>query len=265
MKPINLLFIVIFMGLPLLWYVPAMIWGFQITKESMDPEAGISPDLIGGPAPVQWFRDRRDLQAYYSTEELTHRREVSFEMDMAFTDLLAPGEEVPALELQDLYVKARSAAFLIGYCPEVLGPLATKCDVESATGRVGRDGKISIQGSLSYLPAYEIGNVAEVENGDIMLGSVRLFPRDANLPATPENRALAIEKALQLCDLVRAKLGNCLISDLSLRQDQRRRAQAEDPTLLTAIARVAVYADKTLYRPDSLKAEIEQIEQAFIN
>lgn len=265
MRPINLLFIVIFCGLPLLWYVPTMIWGFQITKESMEGDGAVSKDLIGGPAPIQWFKNRAELRAYYSLEDITDRREVSFQFQMEFNDLLAPGEDVPDPALHELYVKARAPALLISYCPELLGSMAKSCDVNSAGGSISRDGRVTVSGGLGYLPAYDFGNVADVENGDIMSARVELFPRDSELLATLENRALAITKALKLCDEVRRQLGNCVIADLSIRETRMRRAEPEDPNHLHVTARLAVYADKTLYRRESLENEVERIQTGVIN
>ncbi|MEM8579846.1 MAG: hypothetical protein AAGF50_01450 [Pseudomonadota bacterium] len=265
MRPITLLFVVVFMGLPLLWYVPAMIWGYQVTTESMSEDGAISEELVGGPAPVQWFRNRAELRGYYSLEDLTNRRTVSFDIDLDFNDLLAPGESVPDNDLLELYVKARAPSQLIAFCPEILGSFAKKCDVGSSGGRLSRDGRVRIQGSLTYLPAYELGNVAEVQNGQVMVARARLLDTNAEQIATPENRQAALSRALELCKLVRAELGNCLISDLSFKQTRSRRAAQDEQPQLSATVRVAVFADKTVYRQDSLQNEIERIQEVLVN
>ncbi|MDJ0992226.1 MAG: hypothetical protein QNI90_01505 [Dinoroseobacter sp.] len=265
MRSISLLFIVLFIGLPMLWYVPAMIWGYQVTKEAMDPEAGLSADLVGGPAPLQWMKKNGAMHAYFSPDELTDRREVSFELELELAEVLAPGEAAPAPDLQDLYVKARAPAFLIGYCEEILGPLATKCDVADSDGWVSREGRARINGSLAYIPAYNIGNIGEVENGEIMSASARIFTGSDMVSASAESRQVAIMRALELCEQVRAKLGNCVISDLSITQTRQRHMKEEVPTRISSYARVAVYADKTVYRTESLKAEIAAIWDDLIN
>lgn len=268
MRGMSLILIVIFLGLPALWYVPAMMWGFQITNASMSdsPEAAEDmADLIGGPAPVKWFGDRNEFRRYYSADALSERRRVAVEVTMQMEDLLAPGEALPDPALHELYARSRAASFLIQRCPEILGEFATTCDVGNNQGSILRDGRVSIKGSLLYLPNYEIGDLSTVENGHILTSGLGIVDRRDNLADTPENRAEAVRQALLVCDLVKAKFGNCLISNLTLSQ-RRPRPRDDDQTIrMTASATVAVFADKTLYRRESFREEINRIEEVMMN
>jgi len=219
---------------------------------------------MGGPAPVQWLRDRKDMHRLYSADTLTDGRRVALELQMPLTDILAPGEAVPNDALHELYAKARAPAILISYCPEILGPLGTRCDVLNTEGQLARDGQIRIKGSLSYLPSYEVGDLSAVENGEVLTGTITVIDRKDKLPFGPDSRADAIDEALRFCDLVRATFGNCLISRLTLSQKSTR--SRDDPTLmLNASVQVSVFADNTLYRRESFRQELLRIQETLIN
>ena len=262
MKGLGILVSLLIAGIGAAWYVPAMIWGYQITKESQNIGQGDGirmAELMKGPAPIKWFRNRKEMRGYYSLEELTAHRSVFYTIEMPFDALLAPGEAAPDAVYRELYAMARAPALLATMCPEILGTLARKCDVGQSQGGIQRDGAVRISGSLDYIPSYDIGNPAAVSNNEVVRVSARIADR-REFTNTPENRAEAVSRTLSLCGKVREKFGNCVISSLEFSPFVH-----DDVETFTAMASFAVNADKTVYRRDSVQAELDRMAEDFLN
>ena len=262
MKGLGLLVSLLITGIAAVWYVPAIIWGYQITKESQNiGESGGTKmaELMKGPAPVRWFRNRNQMKGYYSLEDLTPYRTVAHSFIVPFESLLAPGEPVPGEEYHALYAMARAPALLASKCPEILGTLASKCDVGESKGELLRDGFVKIWGQLDYIPAYDIGDPSAVKNAKIMWGASIIVDRREKAD-TPENRAEAYKRSLLLCDRVREKFGNCLIEKLRFREDLHDGVET-----FSLMATLAVNADQTIYQPDDVRAEIDRMAESLLN
>lgn len=237
----------------LVWYVPAMIWGAQITKAMEGGDSGALASLLDGPAPLAWWRNRSELNETFSTDELNLRRYVSYELRVPFTELLNPGEVAPEDVFLDLYAQARTPARLIAFCPEVLDRLATRCDVTHTTARIDRDGTARLEGLLVYSPAYDMGDPSTVKSGDVFSGAAMLGSYEENA----EGRAEVFTKALTICDGLREAYGNCVISKLSFSApgwDGKANAHAS----------FDVYADKSQNDRNSVQARVEQVAAAVL-
>jgi len=243
-----------------IWYIPATIWGLQVTKASSEMVSGDGSamgTLLKGPAPLSLLRDKRTERNFFSPDELTKRRYVSITHVVPFSELLAPGELQPDPAFHQLYATARAPGILMRYCPEILGKMATKCGVLIYEADFTRDGLVEISGSLSYVPAYEMGDLSKVNNGEVILARSRIL-RDQDMENTKETRALAITEALALCAELRGSVGPCVISNLNI-SSRRNRHDREAPPMIDARVSFAVYADKTQHRHESLNARLEEI------
>ena len=262
MKGLSILVSLLIAGIAAAWYVPTMIWGYQITKESqsVDQDNGERlAELAIGPAPVRWFRNRKEMRGHYSLEDLTSYRSVAYSIEMPFEALLAPGESAPEEAYRELYAMARAPSRLIAMCPEILGALASKCDVGQSEGDIRRDGTVRVSGHLDYIPAYDIGDPSAVKNGEVVTSSARIVDH-RELANTPENRAEAFRRSLSLCDTVREKFGNCVLASLRFSPDVYDGVET-----VSAMATFAVNADKTVYRRDSVQAELDRMAEVLLN
>jgi len=262
MKTLGILVSLLITGIAAAWYVPTMIWGYQITKESQtldQDEDGKTAELQKGPAPVRWFRNRKELKGYFSLEDLTRYRSVSFTLNMPFEDILAPGEEAPEEIYRELYAMARAPSRLIAMCPEILGVVASKCDVGDSDGDVKRDGTVRLSGDLDYIPAYDIGDPSTVKNGEVVMVYATVAGR-GELENTPEARKLVYQRTVSLCGALRERFGNCVISHLALTPSINR-----DSDTLAVSSDFAIYADKTVYRQKSVQAELDRMAEDLLN
>jgi hypothetical protein len=268
MKYGHIIFALVISGLSAIWFVPATIWGFQITKASeglSTGETGALADLAGGPAPLKWFRTRKDLHAYFTLEEITPRRQVGLTQKLAFEDLLAPGEEMPPLDLHPLYAVARAPSLLIASCPELLTTLATACDVGKTDARIERDGSVRLTGALNYVPAYPIGDPSTVKSGEIIRVTASLTRRTAEeLTDVAEDRAIVFDRAIDLCAAMAQTFGNCVVAKIDL-SSRHRSGNDSGPPILDARSTLAVYADKTLHRKAFVQAKLREITEDLMN
>lgn len=237
------------------WYIPAMVWGVQITQAMSQFQKGDGTalaSLLDGPAPLAWWRNRSELNETFSTDELNHRRKVSYEISVPFVDLLNPGEAAPDEVFRDVYASARAPARIMAFCPELLETLALRCDVTGTSARIDRDGTARIEGDLVYLPAYRMGDPSTVQNGDVFSARARLSQHEDSR----EGRAGAIGQALTVCDALRETFGNCVLTSLSAR---KRLDGSSDP-----YAEFTVYANKAEHNRDTVRQEVERATAATI-
>jgi len=236
----------------MVWYVPAMVWGVQITSAMnsfQDGEAGAFEGLKDGPAPLAWWRNRTELKETFDPQELNQRRLVSVQFQIPFKDLLASGEAMPAEDLRDLYAMARATGRIHPLCSELLAALATRCDSVGTKGRVMRGDIASLEGSLLYLPAYDMGDPSAVSNGNVFSGQLTDL---GSADATAEGRAEVILRALAVCKELREVYGNCVISRLYL-------GLANRSGQFRAKAQISVFADKSQHSRDTVRSTVESM------
>lgn len=236
----------------MVWYVPAMVWGVQITsamnafqKGDMSAMAG----LTDGPAPLAWWRNRSELKETFDSHELNMRRYVGVEFRVPFEEILAPGEAMPTEDLRDLYAMARATGRIFPLCAELLDALATRCDSVGARGRVLNDGTATLEGNLLYVPAYDMGDPSKISSGDVFSGHARLTDIGA-VDATAEGRAEVISRALMVCDALREVYGNCVISRLSF-------GPADRNGQFKSTGSFSVFADKSQHSRDTVRSTVE--------
>lgn len=235
------------------WYLPTLVWGAKISsamgREANGEQVDYS-DLMKGPAPLAWWNNRKELAETFSPDDLNGRRYVLLSVNMPFEDLLNPGEDAPKEAFRDLYAEARAPAHIQRFCAELLGHLATRCDVTNTGGSV-RDGIATMSGWLMYAPAYDMGDPSAVSNGEMFTGHGTLAGRD-ELTVSDESRAIILSRALAVCDGLREVYGNCIVGSLNVQANSRSDSYAVS-------ASFDVYADISTTTRDSFKAEVDRI------
>lgn len=248
------------------WQLPALIWGYQVSMESEKMRQGQDnrmSDLNGGPAPLRWFRDRKEYKEYFNTEALTKRRVVSFNEQIPFQALLASGEEPPAEGLRELYATARVPEYLMRYCPETLTGFAKGCGYAFSKASINRDGKVVLEGRLAVVPDYDLGDPSAVRNGKVFSANLVLWPRSEFFD-NAQNRQRALSRAVELCDEMRSFYGNCVVSMVRFNRRQDHRKPNAAPRL-DAWVSVSVYADKNIHTRQSVRDQFKQIGARLTN
>ncbi|UWR24554.1 hypothetical protein [Sulfitobacter sp. S190] len=266
MKYLYPLVVAVIVGLSALWYVPSMIWGYQVsmaTTRGSDVSPERFAELIKGPAPVRWIRGRKEMRAYYDMAQFSKRRTVRVQFERRFDSLLAEGEAAPDPALHLLYAKARAPQLLTTFCAELLVGYASSCLVGEADARLRDGGRVDLSGSLQIVPRFHPGAVADVENGefikvyaDLALNAAREF--------TPETRALMSRRAVALCAALRAEFGNCVVGNLQLRT-QGRGPDAARTYTMQASAQLVVYADRIRVGKDDVTQVVEDGRRILVS
>lgn len=264
--------IFILMALPLAWFYVAMYWGFTITKDIAALERGESMTLPVMP-PIKWLNSRSDLKETFSTDAITDGRSVSTEIRVPFAEMLKDEEAMPPVELKQLYATLRASAYLMPLCDEMLGNLASACEIgsfEASVRHPGDPGQLVsrttyperglaiLKGSIRYLPAYQMGNPAIVPNAERTGARLRLL-QGGQVPNSAEARQEVFAEALALCGGLRARFGNCVIRRISLEPGPPSRDDPDKAATLRATASFNVLVDKTKYRRDSVQAALDEV------
>lgn len=204
------------------------------------------------PAPIVPPRDRPDVQAMFTTENLTAARVIKITEVIADTDLLLNGEAMPDDTLLPLYAAARTPARLIQYCTEVIATIGTTCDVIHSEAQQNQNGKWELTGHLAFIPAFDTGNPYDMEDGTFVEASIDL-PHDGDLlPANDAaTRKDAIAQIKSLCIQLREVVGNCAVAQVTFAVNELWITDLEalppgtNPQRLAVQARFAVFADTT--------------------
>jgi hypothetical protein len=257
-------------------FIALNIWGLQMTQwvnaVTAQNEAAINGDTdeIAIPAmptnPLSWIRDRVEVRDTFSTDTITARRFVTIVEIVTFEDLLTPGEDMPDEALHKLYATARAPARLFTYCAEILATIGNTCDVIYTDVRLNRAGKYELSGRLGFVPRAEFGDPSNVDNGEIVNGRVTL-PYEGDI--APANDAVTRQSVLQeaqaICDKLRAELGNCVLSRVTLDvrelwiTDLEALPAGTNPQRIEASVGFAVYADKTVLNDRGLREMLENM------
>ena len=265
--------VLVLMALPLAWFYVAMFWGFTVSKDIAAFERG-EDVLLPTAAPLRWLDDRTELRDAFTLDEITPARYIATRIELPFAEMLNPGEAMPKRELKDLYATLRAPALFAPLCDEILGHLATACDVGSFEGEVRHtgdregpwgkkerpeDGEAILHGRVRYVPAYAMGDPSIVPNGDLVSARIDLLD-EGHVDNTPEGRRELFARALSLCGGLRVRFGNCVIRSVTLQPDQSYRNTGPNPYLdLRGKATFLVFADRTKYREASVRQELERI------
>ncbi len=266
------------MALPFAWFYIAMYWGFTVSRDIARFQEGEEVVLAPIP-PVQWLNDRAELYRFFAPDEITPGRTVLTRIELPFTDMLEDGEVMPPRAFKDLYATLRAPALLAPLCDEILGTLAVACDVGSFEGEVkhtGQDthrltrverpegGEAIIRGSIRYIPAYPMGDPSIVPNGELVSVGIDLL-EGGSVDTTPEGRREIFAEAEALCNGLRVRFGNCVLTSVVLKPGSRPYRNDPDPYLRTqALAGFKVVVDRTKYRRPSVQAELVRIAETRV-
>lgn len=196
-------------------------------------------------------RDRPEVKALFTTNELTGARVIQITEVIPADDLLLPGEVAPDDTLLPLYAAARAPARLIRYCTDVIATIGTACDVVQTQTHENQNGKQELTGHLAFIPAFDAGNPFDMTDGVVVEASIDL-PHDGDLqPANDaDTRKAAMEQVTTLCTKLRDIVGNCAVAQVTFTvhelwiTDLEALPAGTNPQRLAVQARFAVFADK---------------------
>lgn len=197
------------------------------------------------PAGASNLRQITDMSA----PNLSRRVRIAETID--FSALLRPDEPAPDEDLRDLYTLLRLPEFMQHHCPDTLGTIASSCKVAAVSTETIIGDRIGVTADIAYVPNYEIGQFAPVQNGAFVAIKV---PDDtaSAIPAEPAARKAYLERVARLCDAMRARHGTCVIHYAGFEPREGR----SSPTQVTASAAISVYGVNNSAERGKLEGEV---------
>ncbi|MEL7460842.1 MAG: hypothetical protein AAFX45_01575 [Pseudomonadota bacterium] len=169
------------------------------------------------------FREGREIDALFVADNFTRRRSITYTETLSIDDLLAEGETPPAPAFEDLWMIARAPGRAMDReCPIVLETIGRACAVSTAkVEKTDEPGIYDIEAVVGYLPDHDLGSTAVEGQRDLYRARIRL-PARRGIAVPPDGRG-AVKRSLyqeieRACDDVRERRGNCVISELTLRE-----------------------------------------------
>lgn len=233
------------------------------TTATAEPEAPAAPAPVD---PYQWLTDRPALRDTFIPVALTDARVITIETIVSTQSLLNDDEEAPADDLLELYAAARAPAQMTPFCAEIVATIGQSCDIIQTLVRQNRDGDWVMDGRLAFLPAAELGDPSVVANGQLFQAATTL-PFDGDLrPANdPETRAALLVQAQDICDGLRERVGNCVLTNVDFAlevlwiTDLEVLPAGTNPERIDANAAFTVYADEMVWD----QAAIDELVTSF--
>lgn len=242
--------------------LPVIVLNFggpRVTDWLAESMARIAPETMAAPEqepapqdPVQWLNARPALRDVFVQNELTQARLVTVQKIVSAEALLESGEDMPADALLELFAAARAPAQLMSYCTEIIATIGLSCDVVHTQSRRNRMGNWVLDGQLAYLPTAEFGDPSTVENGQLFsTRAVLPFAGDLRPANEPASREAMLIQAQELCDKLRARFGNCVLSGVTFDLNELWITDLEvlpadtNPERVEATAEFSVYVDQT--------------------
>jgi len=223
------------------------------------PETPVTTEVEPAPQdPFQWLNDRPALRDVFIPNELTKARLVTVKKIVNAEALLESGEDMPSEALLELYAAARAPAQLMSYCTEIIATIGQSCDVVHTQSRQDRMGNWVLDGQLAYLPAAALGDPSTVENGQLFSTEV-VLPYTGDLRPTnePPSREAMLIQAQAICDELRDRLGNCVLSGVTFELIELWITDLEvlpadtNPERVEATVEFTVYADQMTFAENS--------------
>ncbi|MEO1637842.1 MAG: hypothetical protein AAFU41_01180 [Pseudomonadota bacterium] len=213
--------------------------------------------------------DGTERDATFAMDTINARRTITVSEILTRNDLFSADEQRPAEVLVPLYAEARAPALLAPYCEEVVGTLAAACNVLRTDVTETDDGKLEFTGRLGFAPSVDLGDPSTVANGTLFSATVPLPFEGDLLPAYDRpTRVAMMEQAQAVCDTLRARYGNCVLTNLRFVvtelwfTDLERLPPGTNPQRVEGRAQFTVYADETLLTRDAFWGEVELLVTA---
>lgn len=259
MKIFPILAVLVAVIYAVVWEIPVMKWGYEVSTVEQGGKAGEVAnlaELMKGPAPKRWWNDRVKLNDTFNTSFLSDARRASITVALPLEELLLDDQPMPEDVFKDVYAAALAPAHMIGICAELLATVAVKCDLSHPEGKIARDGLTELTGRLRYVPRDDPGELPQTSQAEY-LDLLFSLSDGADVPFTPEARQNAMNVARLLCKALRAQAGNCVIT--RIRMKPQRNARSKGQQLLEASTVLTVYADPAQVDEKALKETLTQV------
>ena len=235
-----------------------------VVEEVEEVEEEVVPAVPVGPR--DWMADMPQMQALFTPDEITSERYIEVEELIEPEELLLSGETLPEENLIPIYAAARTPGRMIDYCTEVLDTIADNCDVIRSEVRDNRDGRLRLLGRLGYTTPIPLGEPAPLESGVFLSARVTLpFQGELRPENEPNARIAAILDAQNICETLRTRFGNCVLSrvDFTINElwitDLEVLPEGTEPQRLNTTAHYTVYADGVDWTDESFAALVTDL------
>lgn len=198
------------------------------------------------------------LEAFLTPEAFSFRRQVSLEFPVTPAQFLGPGEALPGPDWTEAFVNARLVLWAEESCAVLTATFAGACKVadfraQTARGSQGAQGgqaqgALIAQVTLLFTAKTPAGRLPGAETApQVQASGVNLAAKSRPGGAEPVDLARQMARlrgvlhlAEEACAARRAALGNCMVTQVSLRADGR--ASAELSALLPRSAAASATA-----------------------
>ncbi|MEM7522515.1 MAG: hypothetical protein AAF360_01900 [Pseudomonadota bacterium] len=196
-----------------------------------DPNAGEFP--TPPPSFGQGFLENRRERNLTDTDALTSARTVSISRIEPFANILNEGEAPPDDAFSLLYAEARASAMMSPRCAELLEAIGDRCEVKGASAKRWKaSDNFLLTATYAYAPSYDIGETEDADGYGRVTVRAKLgaFERSTDLPADERDvREGYMRLAVRVCDAIRARYGNCVVTRLSLSPTELRPSRLKNP------------------------------------
>jgi hypothetical protein len=136
------------------------------------------------------------------------------------SSLLEAGETPPQPELLEAFAMAKAAKLAQAECAVLMQRLASACELSDARGKDEGGGRVSVSFALRFIQRDGFGQIKADKKAVYVESDKVLLEKRMGEPTEPERgrrlRAEIYEKAVSLCERLRASTGNCAIFDLNV-------------------------------------------------
>lgn len=178
------------------------------------------------------------LEAFLAPDTFSFRRQVTLELPVTPAQFLNPGEALPGPDWTEAFVNARLVLWAEESCAALTATLAAGCKVadfkaQAVRGTQGAEGAMIAQLTLLFTPNPPAGQLPGAGTAlSVEATGVKLAPEPRPGGAGPVDLARqmaglrgVLQQAEEACATRRAQLGNCMVTQVSLRADGRALAE----------------------------------------
>jgi len=163
-------------------------------------------------------REEDQLKAAMDADSYSRRRSVSFQWQLALAEVLEEGETPPAAGMEPLYMTVRAPELALAKCAEILDILARGCLVIDAEAEPAGEGRYDMRARVAYLPTGPLVTtpIPGGARAESFAHSFRGRGGEGLSEAEAHARVALYQRAAMLmCDAIRAKRGNCVLTTLT--------------------------------------------------